>query len=323
MVENTRSGAAGYGQVREGMDVLDQNGDKIGKAGETLGGGRYFNVDAGFLGMKEYYVPFEAVTEIQEDAVYVNVTKDRLGEMGWDRRPEEQTAVDTSAGRTERAADVGRAEAETLQLREEELQARKQPVETGQVQLGKDVVEEQRTLEVPVTREEVSIERRPVERRPSEGPIGTGESETIRVPVREERVEVEKTPVVYEEVGVGKREVTETQQVSETVRREEARIGQTGEVDVRGAGEVGSWETAMPRYRERWQQRYGTSGGRWEDYEPGYRYAYELRSRPEYRGRRWDEIEAEVREDWGRRNPGTPWDRAREAIRESWEERTA
>ena len=79
MVENTRSGADGYGQVREGMDVLDQNGDKIGKAGETLGGGRYFNVDAGFLGMKEYYVPFDAVTEVRDDAVYVNVTKDRLG----------------------------------------------------------------------------------------------------------------------------------------------------------------------------------------------------------------------------------------------------
>src|SRR5919199_2900364 len=82
MLENTRGGA-GRAQVREGMDVLDQNGEKIGKAGETLGGGRYFNVDAGFLGMHEYYVPFDAVTEVQEDAVFVNVTKDRLGEMGW------------------------------------------------------------------------------------------------------------------------------------------------------------------------------------------------------------------------------------------------
>src|SRR5919202_522396 len=89
MVENTRSGAAGYGQVREGMDVLDQNGDKIGKAGETLG--NYFNVDAGFLGTKEYYVPFSAVTEVRGDEVYVDATKDRLGDMGWDRRPEEQT----------------------------------------------------------------------------------------------------------------------------------------------------------------------------------------------------------------------------------------
>src|SRR5918912_1953921 len=280
MAESTR--------VREGMDVLDQNGDKIGKAGETLGGGRYFNVDAGFLGTKEYYVPFDAVTEVRGDAVYLNTTKDRLDAMGWDRRPEEQT--------TTRSGELRTADTQRMQLREEELQARKEQVETGRVELGKDVVEEQRTLEVPVTREEVTIERRPVERRPAEGDISAGERETIRVPVREERVEVEKTPVVYEEVGVDKREVTETQQVSDTVRREEARIGQTGEVDVRGAGEVGRWETAMPQYRERWQQRYGTSGGRWEDYEPGYRYGYELRSRPEYRGRRWNEVEAEVRE---------------------------
>ena len=40
-----------YAQVPEGMDVLDRDGDSIGKAGETLG--NYFNVDAGSLGTKE------------------------------------------------------------------------------------------------------------------------------------------------------------------------------------------------------------------------------------------------------------------------------
>src|SRR5919202_2693996 len=111
MVEHTRGGAGRYDPVREGMDVLDQNGDKIGKAGETLGGGGYFNVDAGFLGMKEYYVPFDAVTEVQDDAVYLNVTKDRLGEMGWDRRPDERAGemgTTTTAG-----TDTGR---QTVQL---------------------------------------------------------------------------------------------------------------------------------------------------------------------------------------------------------------
>jgi hypothetical protein len=55
------------------------------------------------------------------------------------------------------AATGGRtAEGEqTLQLREEHLGARKTSVETGQVTLGKEVVEEKKTLEVPVTREEV------------------------------------------------------------------------------------------------------------------------------------------------------------------------
>jgi uncharacterized protein (TIGR02271 family) len=120
----------------------------------------------------------------------------------------------------------------TVQLREEELQARKTPVETGSVHLGKDVVEEERTMDVPVTREEVYFERHPVDRRPADQPISESETETVRVPVTEERVEVEKQPVVYEEVGVGKRVTQERQQVSDTVRREELRMENEGDVEV-------------------------------------------------------------------------------------------
>jgi stress response protein YsnF len=66
----------------------------------------------------------------------VNVAKDRLDEMGWIRRPEEQPMRTQEVGRATRATDVGRAAGETLQLREEQLQARKTPVETGRVQRG-------------------------------------------------------------------------------------------------------------------------------------------------------------------------------------------
>jgi uncharacterized protein (TIGR02271 family) len=118
----------------------------------------------------------------------------------------------------------------TLQLREEELQARKQTVETGKVRIGKEVVTEQKTLDVPVTREEVTIERHPVDRRPAESAIGE-QDETIRVPVYEEQVSVEKRAVVTEEIDVGKRAVQETKHVSGTVRREEAHIEGEGDVD--------------------------------------------------------------------------------------------
>ncbi|MCA1647612.1 MAG: YsnF/AvaK domain-containing protein [Chloroflexi bacterium] len=118
----------------------------------------------------------------------------------------------------------------TLELREEDLQARKQSVETGNVRIGKEVVSEQKTLEVPVTRENVTIERHPVERRPAEGTIGE-QDESIRVPVHEEQVSVEKRAVVTEEIGVGKRTVQDTKQVTGTVRREEARIEGEGNVD--------------------------------------------------------------------------------------------
>jgi hypothetical protein len=49
-----------YAHIREGMDVLDRDGHKIGTAGERFAD--CFNVDAGFLGLKEYYIPFEAVS---------------------------------------------------------------------------------------------------------------------------------------------------------------------------------------------------------------------------------------------------------------------
>src|SRR5437763_16630489 len=75
---------------------------------------------------------------------------------------------------TTRSVSTGQEAEPTVELREEELQARKQPVEKGQVRVAKDVVEEQQTLEVPVTREEVTIERRPVGRQPSETPVGQG-----------------------------------------------------------------------------------------------------------------------------------------------------
>ena len=126
--------------------------------------------------------------------------------------------------------------AQRVQLREEELRVQKQPVETGEARLRKEVVSEQQTIDVPVNREEVYIERRPASGQPSDTPIGEGE--TYRVPVREEQVTVEKQPVVREEVALGKRQVQDTQQVSDTVRREEAHIEQQGNVNVQGSDVV-------------------------------------------------------------------------------------
>ncbi len=215
---------------------------------------------------------------------------------------------------TETATAPGAADQNRMQLREEELVANKQTVETGQVQVGKEVVSQQRTLEVPVTREEVTIERTPIDRRPTDRPIEDRE-QTISVPVHEEQVDLEKRAVVYEEVGLEKRAVQDTEHVSGTVRHEEARIDRDGDVATGGA----NWNQAMPTYRQRWQERYGSTGERWEDAEPGYRYGYETRGRPEYRGRGWSDVEHEVQRDWTQRNPGKPWDRARESIRETWD----
>jgi uncharacterized protein (TIGR02271 family) len=137
-------------------------------------------------------------------------------------------------------------ETQRLQLREEELRAEKERVQAGEVRVRKEVVTEERTLEVPVTREEVVIERRPA----AQGQRASGsidEGEEIRIPVMEEEVHVEKTPVVREEVNLKKRQVQSTQEVSDTVRREEAHIEQTGDARIRGDNEP--WRGNERRYR--------------------------------------------------------------------------
>lgn len=121
----------------------------------------------------------------------------------------------------------------TIQLREERLKVEKAPVKTGEVHVGKRVVTEHKTIDVPVEREEVVIERRPASGRAAKGDLT---DEEIVVPVKEERVSVTKRPVVTEEVSVGKRKVQDTKHVAETVRKEELAVDEQGDVKVKGHG---------------------------------------------------------------------------------------
>lgn len=129
--------------------------------------------------------------------------------------------------------DHNHTEEEKMRLHEERLSVDKERVQTGEVNVGKHVVEENQSIEVPVEREEVYIERRPVNEETTGNSFDrdtnlTGdayqEGEDIHIPVSEEQVEVTKKDVVSEEIIVGKRKVQDTETVNETVRREEADI---------------------------------------------------------------------------------------------------
>ena len=116
----------------------------------------------------------------------------------------------------------------TIQASEEELRVHKQKQQAGEVTVRKEVHTEHKTLEVPVEREEVVIERHPVSgHQPASTQFKDGQ--TIRVPVSEEHVEIEKTPVVKEEVTVGKRKVQDTKRVDATVRKEEIKVENKGD----------------------------------------------------------------------------------------------
>lgn len=118
-----------------------------------------------------------------------------------------------------------------IQLRGELLRAIKERVHKGEVRLRKEVVTEQQTVNVPVSREEVVVEQVPASgTQQVSGQIG--EQGEVRIPVSEERVKVSKEPVVTGEVRVQKRTVHDTEQVSDQVRHEQVKVENEGKVNV-------------------------------------------------------------------------------------------
>ena len=119
----------------------------------------------------------------------------------------------------------------SVPVTQEELTASKQQVERGQVQVTKNVTEREQTLDVPVTEERVHVERRTVDRPADANDIST-EGGTIDVPVYGEDVSTQKRARVVEEVDISKDAVQGSQRVSDTVRRQDVNVDETGDVRV-------------------------------------------------------------------------------------------
>ena len=112
---------------------------------------------------------------------------------------------------------------EAMTRSEEQLKVGTEQVETGRARLRKHVVTEQQTVTVPVTREEVRVEREPItdanRDQAQTGPdISEEEHELV---LTEERPVVHKETVPVERVKLAKESVTEDHQVSEQVRKEQ------------------------------------------------------------------------------------------------------
>ena len=125
-------------------------------------------------------------------------------------------------------------ERERLQLLEERLIVEKHRERLGSVEVSKHVETRQEQVSIPISHEEIVIERRPVTgERPVEGSISLGAAgETIRVDLEAERANVQKQAYVTEEVEVSKRTETETRTFTETVGREVLDVNRTGDVDI-------------------------------------------------------------------------------------------
>lgn len=105
---------------------------------------------------------------------------------------------------------------------EEQLHVGKEQRETGRARLRKYVVTDHETVDVPLEREEVRVERTPLNDTETTG--GTIGEEDVDVTLHEERPVVAKETVGVEKVGLEKDTVSDTERVDADVRKEQVDV---------------------------------------------------------------------------------------------------
>src|ERR671928_78126 len=207
-----------------GKDVYDQSGDKIGSASEVYlddesGQPEWVTVRTGLFGTKESFVPIrDADRDLTGTA---GGRHDRSGEAGTVGHDTSGPTTDDAMTRSEERLDVG--------TRSEEV---------GRARLRKYVVTETETTTVPVSREEVRVEREPI----TDANIGNAldgpaiSEEEHEVTLHAERPVVEKEAVPVERVRLDKETVQEQEQVSAELRKEEIEVDRGTGVTGRTAG---------------------------------------------------------------------------------------
>lgn len=118
--------------------------------------------------------------------------------------------------------DVADRDDASVVRHEERLNVGTREREAGRARLRKYVVTDHESVDVPVEREEVSVERTPLDG--TETDRGTIGEEDVDVTLHEEQPVVDKETVGVEKVGLHKETVRDTQTVSADVRKEQVDV---------------------------------------------------------------------------------------------------
>lgn len=257
-------GNMGGQQFVEGTPVYDSVGDKLGSVGSASPDGNYLLVQKGIIFKHDVYVPLQSIARSDADGIYLNMTKDQALNQDWQNPPQMTTGTTGTTGATGTTGTMAGGMANTAQnvgqdfrqdtgmasntaqttgdggvieapVREEELVAGKRAEEVGRVRIHKEVVEEPRTINTTVRREQVRVENvSPDQVSADANTLGGADLQDrdIEVPVMGEDVVVGKETNVTGAVRVSKQAVEEPRQYSDTVRKEH--------VDVEGVDENGN-----------------------------------------------------------------------------------
>ncbi|HEX2281232.1 MAG TPA: DUF2382 domain-containing protein [Thermomicrobiales bacterium] len=219
---------AGYTEIATGWDVVGADGDKIGSIAAVQP--HYISVEKGFLFKEDLFIPTSTITSVQDDTVYLNVTKAQIEHEDWHSEPEmnewhretadyndQLRATDVNSGVDRRPGDRMH-----IPLSEEHLEVGKHDVERGRAQVRKDVTEEEQSVDVPLREEEVRVERHAAGS--GQVPDDAFQEQDIEIPIRGEEADVTKRARVREEVDIEKDVRERTEHASDTVRREEVHV---------------------------------------------------------------------------------------------------
>ncbi len=122
------------------------------------------------------------------------------------------------------ASDDATVEGSIIPLVAEQIDIQKRQVETGRVRITKTVETEEQTVDVALHREDVTVERVPVERFVTEVPPVRHEGDVMIVPIMEEVLVVEKRLMVREELRLTTRRTETTEPRTVVLRKETAHV---------------------------------------------------------------------------------------------------
>ena len=196
------------------------NGEDFGEVQDVSNG--LVLVQRGILNKERFLIPQELGESYDGDIVRFRISEDDLLSK-YREGNDDVTDTNTELSETTKDSEYSGkdTDSQTIPLTEERLDVSKD-IQEEQATITKKPVTETKTVEVPVTHEEISIETRAPSggegQVASEGPVTSAQE--INIPLKKEEVEVTKTPYVKEEVSIKKKPVTETREVTEEVTSE-------------------------------------------------------------------------------------------------------
>ncbi len=115
----------------------------------------------------------------------------------------------------------------TIPVIEEKAFLDKKVIETGKVRISKRISEHEEVIDEPFFREEVSVERVPINQYVNEKPAVRYEGDTMIIPVVQEQIVMQKRLVLVEELRVNKQIVETHLPQKVTLLKEEVEITRT------------------------------------------------------------------------------------------------